>query len=105
MKVVYQGIEALVGAQHCQFVARAGDIAPLVRWDNFGSADESKLDERINNAMLLRLNTVDRNTRHMGNVLDNSLRNEIADMGFGYVVGIDGQFTNLDQHYFETGTA
>lgn len=70
----FNGMMAYAGSQHCQFVARVDDLEPLVSWDSYGSADESKLDERIDSAGLLRLTTISRYARHMGNVPDDEIR-------------------------------
>lgn len=79
-RISYNGMLAYATSQHCQFVTRAGSIAPLTEWNSYGSADESQLDKAIDESGLLRLSTVERYTRHMGNALDAELRADIEEL-------------------------
>jgi hypothetical protein len=76
-RINYNGMLVYASAQHCQFLTSVKDFAPLTQFDNYGSADENKLDERIDAAGILRLTTNYRYVQHMGNVLDADLRKSI----------------------------
>jgi glycosyltransferase involved in cell wall biosynthesis len=76
--VEYQGIKAYCTAQHCQFVARAGVIAPFCLYDKKCMNTERPFDKSIDDAGLLRLTTIERLTRHIGNILDDKIRLEIG---------------------------
>lgn len=76
--VEYSGVKAYCTAQHCQFVARAGVIAPFCLYDAEAMKTERGFDKSIDEAGLLRLTTVERLTRHIGNILDDKIRIEIG---------------------------
>jgi hypothetical protein len=69
IRVTYNGVSALVGAKHWQYVCYAGRIAPLMQWTNEAMPRLRLFDRAIDDTGLLRLSTVRRYTRHMGNVL------------------------------------
>ena len=69
IKVTYNAVSALVGAKHWQYVCYAGRVAPLIEWTNSAMPKLRLFVRAINAAGLLRLSTVQRYTRHMGNVL------------------------------------
>lgn len=69
-RITYNGLQAYAEAQHCQLVCYAGRIAPLAQYSNLGTGHEKEFDERIDAAGLLRLTTIERYTRHMGNMMD-----------------------------------
>lgn len=69
-KITYNGVSALVGAKHCQFVGYAGRLAPYAEWSNLAMPPERPFDERLDKAGYLRLSTVERVTRHIGNRLE-----------------------------------
>jgi hypothetical protein len=80
-KVEYQGVQAYCTAQHCQFVARAGIIAPFCHYADEAMATERPFDKAIDDAGLLRLTTIQRLTRHIGNILDDKIRIEMQAKG------------------------
>ncbi len=69
IRVTYNGVSALVGAKHWQYLCYAGRIAPLMQWTNEAMPKLRLFDRAIDAKGLLRLSTVERYTRHMGNVL------------------------------------
>lgn len=71
--IKYQGLEAFAVAHHCQFIAYAGRIAPFCKYDDYAMGDEKPFDNAVDAAGLLRLTTVQRYTRHIGNRLDDDL--------------------------------
>lgn len=68
--IEYNGMKAYATSHHCQFVTRVRDLVNIVEFDNQGSADEHPFDQKIDDAGLLRLATVERTAYHLGNVLD-----------------------------------
>lgn len=68
-RVTYKGVSAYAQSQHCQFVCVAGRIAPLCITDGSAVGDERPFDEAIDAAGLLRLTTIEKTVRHMGNRL------------------------------------
>jgi hypothetical protein len=45
-----------------------------MRYDEMAMGSDRPFEENIDNAGLLRLTTFERNTRHIGNILDEELR-------------------------------
>jgi hypothetical protein len=78
--IEYQGVKAYATAHHCQAVYVAGRVAPLTAWDSMAAAAEGPWDEAIDQAGMLRLATVDRLCRHMGNSIDPKLKAELESM-------------------------
>lgn len=72
-RITYRGTQAYAVAHHCQFICEAGKIAPFAVWDQDGTSDEKPFDTAIDEAGLLRLTTIHRHARHMGNVMDEDL--------------------------------
>lgn len=72
--ISYQGKQAYAVAHHCQFICEAGNIAPFTIFDKSAMADEKPFDNAVDNAQLLRLTTVERYVRHIGNMLDEELK-------------------------------
>jgi hypothetical protein len=81
--IEYQGMRAFATAQHCQFVAYAGRIAPFCVPSRGAMGAERGFDEAVDRAGMLRLTTEKRFARHMGNVLDEGLIAEMKGMGLG----------------------
>jgi hypothetical protein len=79
--IEYQGVKAYATAHHCQAVYVAGRVAQLAAWDSMAVTVEGPRDEEIDQAGMLRLATVDRLCRHMGNVIDPKLKAELGEMG------------------------
>jgi hypothetical protein len=80
IQVEYQSLTAYATAQHCQFLCYAGMIAALCKWEGAAMGDEKPFDCGMDEAGLLRLTTIERTTRHMGNVVDDRLRAELKGM-------------------------
>jgi hypothetical protein len=76
-RVTYRDKQAYLTSHHCQFVAYAGVVGRVVTWDNKAMADERPFDFTLDE-LGLRLATTERYTRHIGNVLHDELREEIA---------------------------
>ena len=70
----YKGLSAYATAHHCQFVGYAGRLAELAQWSIKAMPNEKTWDKAIDEAGLLRLTTIDRVTRHIGNILDDELK-------------------------------
>jgi len=81
VRITVDGQQAYAQAHHCQFLAVAGRIAPLTKWNDEGTSHERAFDESIDEAGYLRLTTPQRLTQHMGNVLDDDLRALAAEFG------------------------
>jgi len=79
--IEYQGVKAYATAHHCQAVYVAGRVAPMTSWDSMASAADGPWDEAIDQAGMLRLATVDRLCRHMGNSIDPKLKAELENKG------------------------
>ncbi len=73
----YQGHTVIGAAHHFQFIGYAGVLAPIVKWDVEAMSDEKPFDNAVDAAGLLRLTTIKRYTRHIGNVIDDDLK-EVA---------------------------
>ena len=72
--IEYKGLQAYATAHHCQFIGYAGRLAKLAQWSAKAMPNEKPFDVAIDKAGLLRLTTVDRLTRHIGNVLDEDFK-------------------------------
>lgn len=72
-RITYRGKQAYGVAHHCQWIGYAGKIAPFCKHDLDAMGDEKPFDNGIDAAGLLRLTTVQRYTRHIGNKLDADL--------------------------------
>lgn len=68
--IEYNGLKAYATAHHFQFIALAGRIEYIVQWDGEAISDERKFDRAIDEEGYLRLTTVERYTRHIGNVME-----------------------------------
>lgn len=75
-RMVFRGIEAYGTGHHCQLMGKAGVLAPFCLYEPVAMAEERLFEQMINNAGLLRLTTVKRTTRHIGNVLDPELEEQ-----------------------------
>jgi len=75
-KIYYKGKEALATAHHCQFISPVSMIGRIMNYWPEAMADEKNTDIVLDK-IGLRLATTKRYTRHMGNVIDESLRKEI----------------------------
>lgn len=77
----YQGMRVLATGHHCQFYGNVGKLRPFVFRINHAMADEKPLDNAIDAAGLLRLATIERYSRHIGNVLDDGINAEVLRYG------------------------
>lgn len=75
-RVTYQGKQAYCTSHHCQFIARVKTIDRILQYDNSAMGDERPFDLALD-SVGLRLATTQRWTRHIGNVLDESIRSEL----------------------------
>lgn len=72
--IEYKGMQAYATAHHCQFIAYAGRLQQFIQWDGSAMRRERAFDMAVDEAGMLRLTTVERLTRHIGNVLDDDIR-------------------------------
>lgn len=82
-RAVYKGRSVYLTSHHCQWAGYAGRIKPLLWYDKEAMAPDKPFDTSINDAGLLRLTTTERLSRHIGNVLDDDIREEAE--GFGLI--------------------
>lgn len=76
-RITYQGMKAYAFSHHCQFIARAGTVADIGQYDEQAMAPERGFDIAMDRVGL-RLSTTDRLCRHIGNVMDDRIRAELA---------------------------
>ncbi len=69
-RITYKGVSAYAMSQHAQFVCYPERIEPLIEWTDRAMSDEIPFDKAVDAAGLLRLATVERYCRHIGNVLE-----------------------------------
>jgi Glycosyl transferase family 2 len=74
--ISYKGMEAYATAHHCQVLGRAGTLSQCVVLNGQSLANEMPFDIALDQAGL-RLGTLSRLTRHMGNEIDDELRKQI----------------------------
>lgn len=79
IKVTFNNKAAYLTGHHCQFTGYAGKLLRVLSYDNLASSDERKFDERAD-IVGLRLSTIERQCRHMGNVIDNKLQKELDEL-------------------------
>lgn len=72
----YKGLEAYATSHHCQQVGYAGVISEALRFDGLAMGEERSFDNRLDEVGL-RLATTKRLARHMGNVIDDELKDVI----------------------------
>lgn len=71
-RVTYRGKTAYCTSHHCQFVTKGETIRKLSQYDNKALGDERGFDIGMD-SLGLRLSTINRLSRHIGNVLDESM--------------------------------
>lgn len=76
--ITYKGRQVYAVAHHCQFICYANRLEDIVRWDNDAMGDEKPFDWAVDNAGLLRLTTSERLTRHIGNKLDEDMKEALC---------------------------
>lgn len=74
--ISYKGVDAYATSHHCQILGRAGILAECMEYDGQSMGGEQGFDIALDRVGL-RLGTMARLTRHMGNVIDDKLRDEI----------------------------
>lgn len=74
--VKWNNLSAYATSHHCQFVAYADTIVKASQSDIMAMGDEKPFDIAMDN-LGLRLATTERLTRHIGNILDDKLKDEI----------------------------
>lgn len=77
-KVKYEGKEAYLTSHHCQFIGYAATLRNHLYTDNMAMSDERTTDIELDKAGL-RLCTTQRLCRHIGNVLDDSFKEQDAE--------------------------
>lgn len=76
-RVTYKGKQAYCTSHHCQFVARARTLADMPAYDGLAMGEERSFDVAMDKKGL-RLGTIQRLCRHMGNVIDDKIKSEIV---------------------------
>lgn len=76
-KVEYKGREAFCTSHHCQFVSKAKNVVKATAFDGQALGEEKTFDIEMDK-LGLRLATTQRLTRHIGNILDDKLKDEIG---------------------------
>jgi hypothetical protein len=71
-RITYKGVQAYAMSQHCQFVCYPERVESLIPWTDEAMPNEVRFDKAVDTAGLLRLATVERVTRHIGNVLESA---------------------------------
>jgi hypothetical protein len=79
--VEYRGMKVLAHGHHCQFYGNVGRIRPCLQRSPDAMVDEKPFDWAVNNANLLRLATIERYARHIGNVMDDGITAEVIRYG------------------------
>lgn len=95
------GVRALAGANHFQFVARKTDLLRALPEDRSGQlmGKMIDMDERFDHQGLLRLSTTRRYTRHIGNALTDRLLDEIAAQNLIPLGGSSARSTRAKKHW------
>lgn len=75
--IEYNGLKAYATSHHCQFIGYADKVGQVVQYDGLAMSDERPFDIALD-TIGLRLSTIDRLSRHMGNVIHDELREEIT---------------------------
>jgi hypothetical protein len=79
-RITYNGRQAYATSHHCQFIGYQERLVQAARYDGMAMGDERALDIRLDE-IGLRLATIDRHCRHIGNVLHDEMRKEILQHG------------------------
>jgi hypothetical protein len=75
-RVTYNGKQAYTTAHHCQFIGYAVKLAQVNQFDDRAMNDEKPFDIALDQVGL-RLATTQRLVRHIGNVLDEKIRQDV----------------------------
>ena len=73
-RITYRGVQAYAFAHHCQFICKVKLLANLMSFTTEAMSDDKPFDWAVDNTGMLRLTTINRYTRHMGNVMDDDLK-------------------------------
>jgi glycosyltransferase involved in cell wall biosynthesis len=73
-RITYRGVQAYAFAHHCQFICKVKLLANLMSFTTEAMSDDKPFDWAVDNTGMLRLTTINRYTRHIGNVLDDDLK-------------------------------
>lgn len=84
-RITYNGLQAYAMAQHCQFIACAPTVAEMPLYHSQAMRYQREFDMRMD-GLGLRLTTIQRLCRHMGNRIDDKLRQEINAMELSYAI-------------------
>jgi glycosyltransferase involved in cell wall biosynthesis len=76
----YKGVYAYATSHHCQFISVAGRVLGAMKYDNDAMGDEKPFDIAMDK-IGLRLSTVKRYSRHIGNFIHDELRKDIRNLG------------------------
>jgi hypothetical protein len=76
VRITYKGLQAYATSHHCQMLTTAKQINRLAVFDGQAMASDRPLDDALD-TIGLRLATIQRYTRHIGNVLHTELKQEI----------------------------
>jgi len=68
--IEYNGYEAYATAHHMQFVGYAGRLSGIGLWTDRAMRAEQTFDVAVDELGMLRLTTLQRYTRHLGNILE-----------------------------------
>jgi hypothetical protein len=75
-RITYKSVQAYAMSQHAQFVCYPERVEKLIPWTDQAMPNEIAFDRAVDHAGLLRLATVERYTRHLGNVLESTPQGE-----------------------------
>jgi len=73
-RITYRGVQAYAFAHHCQFICKVKLLANLMHFTTEAMSDDKPFDWAVDTTGMLRLTTINRYTRHIGNVLDDDLK-------------------------------
>ena len=73
-RITYRGVQAYAFAHHCQFICKVKLLANLMNFTTEAMSDDKPFDWAVDTTGMLRLTTINRYTRHIGNVLDDDLK-------------------------------
>ena len=84
--LIKDGVEAIGAANHFQFVSPKRVLLQALpkEWSGRLMGEMVELDEAIDSAGFLRLSTVERYTRHIGNVISPELQDEVKSLRINY---------------------
>lgn len=77
-RITYNNKQAYATAHHCQFIGYTVKVRQAMQYDDMAMGDEKITDINLDK-IGLRLCTTERLTRHMGNVLDESLKAQLME--------------------------